>query len=458
VSSAPARAGEFVLDEEALAAAVKEVLPEIQKETGVEGSKLKVRLGKREDMVRTLTTELTGQLATALGDREAAEAQARLSAQLLAGALVAKYSYDEKVVFVCPENIQRLSRLISEPRLRTAAGLRAILAHECVHAADDARYDFRACLGAAGKPEVLETLSAVIEGHAQVLARRVCERKGWAEEFAAFTRSIDKVPDQGLSEGQKQLIRMLSAKIASAYSEGEKFMRFVEEKGGAEAVERAFRSPPAELALLENPEWYLDPSKRPAAEVDLSAPLKTLVAKYKAEEWSVRETSLTKAQMRVALNLLPEADQQWVTGAAKACRAIVFNPREAPTSKMIVAVLFRFDSAEDSKKFLEISGKLGRIKDEKMKEGAIRISGVRYERVTGEGWEGEISVKQIHVGPQSVEARSLVARSGTFCLEVTWSGEPVEEKEMARLAGSILSAVGAKPEPDSESKPRMNTD
>lgn len=445
VSAAPALASDFALDETTLAAAARDVVPAVAKETGVDLSRLSIRIGTRRDIVRTLVTEMTEQLQVVLGDEATARAQALSSATLLSRALLAKYSYDEKVILLCEENLRSLAPMLEEPLLLTAEGVRAILTHECVHAADDRKYGLRAGLANAKSAEALECFSAVMEGHAQVVSRRVCARQGWGEAFAAFTRTIDKVPAKGLDEGQKQLVKLMGAKTASAYHEGERFMRHLEAKGGAAAVDRAFRSPPAELALIENPAWFLDPSARPKPGVDLLAALKKLIPHYPVETWSARTTSLSRVQIRTALNLLPPADIEWVAGTVKEVQALVLNPRAAPMSKMVVAALYHVPSAVDAKRCFGLLRKLSRIKDERMQSGSIRITATLYHESAGDGWSGEFAAKTIQVGPegaaQEVRSVSLTAHQGPILLEMAWSAVAITEKETIARAIEILGAL-----------------
>jgi hypothetical protein len=408
-------ARDFTLDEATLAAAARDVVPDVETETGTDLSGLTIRIGTRDDLVRTLVAELTEQLTVPLADEATARTRARACAIRLSRELFAKYSYAERVVLACEENLRPLAVRCGEPLILTPEGVRAILAHECVHAADDRRYGLRAGLAGAGTLEALEARSAVLEGHAQLLARRICERRGWGEAFEAFTRSLDGA--------------------------GEAFMRFVEEEGGAAAVERALRSPPAELALVARPRWFLDPASRPEPEFDLSAALRRLVARHPPRKWSAVERSPGRSDMREALSLLPVPDVDWVVETVEESRSLRLTPRRGPRSTTILAALHRFSSREDAERCLGLLRRLHRLKDETMRTGTVRIEVASYHETAVDGRVGEVAAKTIRIGKREVRAATLTVRAGTFVLEVARTGDGIDQRRMIETAIDVLTGV-----------------
>ncbi len=438
-----AQAGDFTIDAESLAAAVREVRPQIEKETGVDLSKVTIRLGTREDLSRTLLAEVTAQLTITLGDAEAAKAQAKLLTTLMVDAMLAKYSYSEKTVFVSAENFVKLAALVDEPGLATAEGLRAVLVHECVHAADDLKFDLEACIKRLKGQEGLMCFSAVLEGHAQVVTRRVCAGHGWEKGFETFTRSIGKMPED-MEEGQKILARAMTSALTSACSDGETFMTFVEAKGGAKGVARAFRETPHDIALIDNPAWFLDPSLRPAKTYDLKAALEALAKRFPKDEWTITRTALTKGQLRGALEMMPKEDLDWFLDALVDCRLVVIQPSAAPQSKMVIAALYEMPRPVDSERALKLTNALNRLKDEKMKTGTIRVTSAKYEDVAGTRWSGELARKKVQAGLQEVAVSSLIARRGAVTLELVYSAYEADRKQITADAETILSAVFVK--------------
>jgi len=447
--AAPVAAQDFEVTEASLAALGKEVLPLVEKETGVSLEGVSLRLAVPEDLRKVLAGELGLQMRALNLDPDAAKAQAAVAAAVFSRALLAKYATGEKAILLCPGNLDALSRKIAEPLLRSREGLCVVLAHEAVHAADDLRFGFSKTLVSLRDPRALQAFNAVIEGHAQVVARRVSEAGGWKDAFEAFRRGIGKeAPDEGAGEGERFLSRLLASSFASAYWDGEAFMRALLEKGGDKAVERAFAAPPGDPEVILHPEWFLDPASRPKPAFDFEGALDVLEKGIEPGPWIAQRSPYTRPQLEAALSLLPPDEVRRIGNSLVTSRSAVFSPKEPPVSRQIVGLLAEFSAPADALYYMAAAERLARIKDEKMKSGGVTIVESAYEAVSGEGWQGFFAAKTVEAGPNRIRVFDLVATAGSLSFELFFSGQETSGEAMAALADRVLAAACKPPAGD----------
>ena len=112
-------------------------------------------------------------------DDKKAKAMAKQFGQQVGPMLYAKYSLSSKRFLVAQLVWDQLAQQEEATDLGLDATLRAVLVHELCHAIDDRNFDLGAMMSKARTEDAVLAQNAVIEGHAQLQARRVCARKGW---------------------------------------------------------------------------------------------------------------------------------------------------------------------------------------------------------------------------------------------------------------------------------------
>jgi len=432
----------FEITEEILAAAVADVFPLVEKETGVGlAGTVSVRLAGADEIGEIIREELFQQFVSILNDEKRAEQEADTLATLYSTIIYAKYAFEEKSILVCPENLEELSEILGEPLLNTPEGLRAILAHECVHAADDLRYDLHGQACAVENLEASQAFNAVVEGHAQFVSRAVCDRAGWTDAFEAFTRSIGTFPEDLFDEKEQGLLllcRIMVQNVASAYYDGEEFIEALDEQAGADAVKRAFVEPPSDSETIQHPEWFVDPSKRRTARYDLESALDIVQNRFDAEAWQNTRSNLTRPQIEASLSLLPAEEVDAAMAGLDISRFVMLNPKDAPQSKLVLAALYEFRSEEAAATFTKTLGRLHRVKDEKMSEGQVRIVDQHYAPLGLADGEGTFAKKEVSAMGNTMTVVSVIARRKDVCLEIAYSVEPISHDDAWGLAGEIL--------------------
>jgi hypothetical protein len=162
--------------------------------------------------------------------------------------------------------------------VRSSGGLdpyaRIILAHELTHAVTDQHYDLTRAdrlAAAGGHEDELAAYTGLVEGDATLLMQQYLTERLSPQEQAAAALAVarDGTP---MRDAAPAAVR---ESMLFPYQEGLRFVQALYQRGGWEAVDRAYRDPPTTTEQLLHPERYLDPRDRPQPVTvgDLSARL-----------------------------------------------------------------------------------------------------------------------------------------------------------------------------------------
>jgi len=444
----------FEVTQAFLDAAVATARPAVERELGYalgEGF-AGARLATSAEIRDALVQENEPIMAAQLHDPELGRKQAQAFAQALAPALLAKYAGLERAVLISAEELRAKAELLQLPELESAEVLSAILVHELVHAADVPRYDFYGSCARLADSDRILALNAVLEGHAQHVARRVCAELGNAAGFETFTRAITaEVPvTEEEGEGVHLLRRMQSSTFDGTYVGGERFIAAVEAKAARDGIARAFREPPRDMAEIQRPEWYLDPALRPVTHLELERALDAFAAEYAERSWGAQRLSLDAGQLALAFAGFEDAAVERIRAALVRGRLLRVD---APhLSAMHYGLACEWASSADADFVLQASKILLKRRDGDLKQGAIRILEASYEPVAEEGLTGVYGRKRLSSFGQEVEIATAVLADGPMTLELLRSGEPGTRADLLALARRMLAAarVPVEPPPQAE--------
>jgi hypothetical protein len=327
--------------------------------------------------------------------REPDEARARAEAERLGKALgadlYAKYAWSTRSLYVVARNWEVSARMLRRPQLTSDQAMRAVLVHELCHAVDDRRFDLGKRLQALMTLDEVAAFNAVVEGHAQFDARRICKASGWSDGFDVFTGAIGAVPDVAALAGEAQamLVRGAAAAAATAYIDGERFVAAVLAARPDRGEKDLFEQPPKDLETILQPKWYLDPVSRPAALYDPEPALDAFVATFDAAKWTSKRSSPTGKQLAAGMTLMPQAEIDAVVASLRAVRLVQLSPTAAPQSKVAILCALEFDGEDSARRWIDFSARLSAAKDKAMTKGAVRITDAKtspIERPTLRGW------------------------------------------------------------------------
>lgn len=379
-------------------------------------------------------------------DETKAQTDAKQMGAQMASVAYAKYAWSTKEFLVVPANWEATARIAKRPELTGDDALRAVMVHELCHALDDRAHDFDALLRASPNTDTASALNAVIEGHAQHRARRVCASAGWSGGFDAFTASIGALPEDAGANGeaQKLLLEIQSAAVVFAYREGERFIAAIEQAEGKPALERVFRVPPQDTETILNPAWYLDPKSRPAQVYEPEPALDAFAAAYDPSVWSSQRVSLNGTQLGAGMNALPKEEVDAIVASIRAARMIQVYPTADPASKIALLAVLEFDSEDSATSFVEATARLSKLKDESMSKGTLRITGSKSTRIERKEYRGWLQEKDMVNGPLEFRFASIDARRGRIVIETILSGDPLEREAHEKLVAQAHEAVKLK--------------
>ncbi len=421
-------------------AVLAEVVPALEEVLGLKlEDPVHARVCERSEIAQVVAEENRPLVRAQIPDEAEAERQVEALGAAYAAMTLAKYAWSSGEVLVVAENFPRLSELIRSPELCSDEALRAILVHELIHLDDHRRLHFDTVLAGLKNADQILAYNAVIEGHAQHLARRVCTARGWAKGFEIYSRSIGALPaqeDQGA--GVDLLLKVMAATVSASYVQGERFFAEIEEAGGTEAVARAFATPPVDLEAVYHPEWFLDPGKRPVVTVDFEAAIALAKESFPPEKWNCAVLTVNPEQLRVATAMIPAKYSEKMLAGLVANRLTNFSPLEGSQSKQVAFVVYELRSVEAATLFVAGEELVMRAKDEQMKSGAIRISSAEYTALVGQGLSGVLAHKEVQVGSETTAVITLCASRGRMAIETTFIGEPIDDEEHIALAASLL--------------------
>lgn len=409
--------------------------------------RLEMKLVDSDVLAKCIAAENLPTIRLRQPDEERARAEAELAGRQLASFAYAKYAWSTREFLVVPATWERAAKLLERPALTADATLRAVMVHELIHALDDRRHDLAALLARTPSLDGTYAFNALIEGHAQHHARRICAERGWGAGFDALTDAIGALPRSLESSGEAvlQLLRYHSQNATFAYHDGERFVAAVAAARGETEIERLFREPPSDGETILHPGWWLDPSTRPAVLYDAEPALDRFVGRFDAAIWSNQRLTLQSNQVETSLALLPSEERAAVLASLRHTRAVSLYPTAAPNSKIAVGVVLEFADEHGARRWIETSARLSRLKDEAMKTGVARITGstsTALERPNAFGW---LQQKQMRNGFLEFEVDTIDLARGKIVVETLYSGDPPPDEEHVALALELLDLVKPKP-------------
>lgn len=429
-----------------LQATGERALRAVEKHLGVElKTKLTFREAKKSELRDILNKELVKQFEAQFEDPKKAETERKNWVRSMAQGILAKYAFGSGNVMVIPDTIGRVATLIDEPKLATNECLQAILVHECVHVIADQEHQFAKHANTLGNTDELLAYNAVIEGHAQFIARKVCAENGWSEGFEIFTKSIGKVPDLG-DEAENMLARVAAVSASWAYYQGEEFIAALHAAGGDKAIAKAYAEPPKSPAQVFHPDWYLDPDKQPTITYPIDEGFDAFEKTVDKKKWTVNKMTINEAQISTAMQLLAKDDIDRCTKHLQVCKSLIVTWTRPAGERMISAAVFVSDSVSEAAFFLACEERLMRKKDEAMKAGPMKIVDSKYTQ-KGEGaMLGLLAQKVIQYRGQDLPVTTLVLAQDRVVLELTYSNEAVTEEEIVKKGRELLGNVLKRPD------------
>lgn len=180
-------------------------------------------------------------------------------ADALVAAVLAKYALEDKAVYLLPQNVEAFAKAHGLDERKRQDLLDYVLVHELVHAYQDRHFDLTRRIEELRSMEDVLVMNAMIEGHAEFVARRVAEKTGIAESVQAL--AVRSVAGGSVQSGEEALKAGAQEMFHLAYVQGRAFFAHLHDKGGWEAVAGAFGERwPRDTSVILHPERFFEKS------------------------------------------------------------------------------------------------------------------------------------------------------------------------------------------------------
>lgn len=415
--------------------AVRAILP-----TEVES--VSIRFVESAEMEEILLGELRPQMAMQFEDAEVAEKTAVTMASAMEKGLIAKTVVETGEIVVVRENLFQLAELLGEPALATEQALKAVIVHEVVHVIDNHADPLGELFGTAQDADGLQAINAVIEGHAQFIARQANRAMGNSDAFELFTKAIGMVPP---SEDPIELYmsKIVASGFQFAYHNGELFFDQLAAADPALGFEQVLGNLPLESVLIFEPQWYLDPSQRPRNQHDFEAAFTTLEEHLESQEpeaWSSQASTLLTPQIEAALSIVPKENYETSLKEIIECQVMMARNTGKPGT-MVAAGLFAMTSVPAAGRLMDLQVEILAAKKEQLTGGSVKITDSLVRELTEDesDWlQGQYFRTEIMVGERPIYASGILAWRGDVVLELNFVGWDVDLSDAIPMAELLL--------------------
>ncbi|MCB9912871.1 MAG: hypothetical protein H6827_07750 [Planctomycetes bacterium] len=397
-------------------------------------SDLEFEIADVETIQRVLKGNLQAPLPTN-GERQVNEGLV----QAISHALVGIYDYAKtKRVYICPTNLENNARLLGITDLNEPDAMYAVMLHEGAHAIADRRFGLRDFLAKAMEHDEDAGLAAdaMVEGYAQYVARQICTKTGKLKGLESFTRSISAIPPVA-DASQRALLELQVSQSTFSYTEGERFVQAVADALGEPGIQQIFATPPKSRTDVAQPSWYLHPETRPQESVDWD-PALGLVPGYAVAfpdmHFSLR--NLSQPEVEAAVSVLGPAEAKEMAGLVQHARMQVgVTPMG---ERLFVVGLSSMPDAAGAARYIELSEKSSKLKDEAMKhQGMAQITSSEMKPIDNALGKGFDSTKIVRFQGQELPVRTILVAQDNVVIEVTMSNAVIDDGELMEMIGKV---------------------
>jgi len=411
---------------------VEQARKELASVSGLDLADLEFKIADEEKILDTLVANLSFQ---DIGKEEDYE---REDLRELSRGMIGIYSMTEGKVYVSLDNFEWLTDVMEMPGSFTKEVLFAVIAHEGVHAIADRKYGLVKLIESMSNESELMAANAVIEGYAQVIARDVCAKTNMTKGIDGMTELITTVPDIDDPVAKMQIAVMVQ-QFAFAYVEGESFLNALVAAKGEAGLDQAFAAPPTSRAYVNNPDWYMDPNKRPGADYQVEDALDVFDAFFAEDEWTTQRQDFDKGLLRTAASALPEEDVKEYVDAVIQTRLTLGMAGGVLDQQLVVCALHHCQSIDHAVRLVELSKQLVNAKEEMMKDSATQITESKMDEVDKPGFSGFKLSQTVDVGGSEVGTQTVQIIKGDLVCEMTFVNTEYDQEDAVQLAFDVLN-------------------
>lgn len=338
------------------------------------------------------------------------------------------HDYGEKRVHLSLDRIAAVAQEIGMPELQEREVAFAALCEVLAAAVIDHRHSLVSYFAAAEStsPEAVEVAEAVLAGHVLAVAAIACEA-------TAQQRGLEIL---GAARQKLQL------DAAFRYELGRDFVSAVSAAKNREGVSSLYERPPRTRVEILRPDWFLNPSSRPAYGYEMDAALDHWVDAMREIESELRFRPRTRnaEELGAAYAMLgPEAADE-LTQLVR-----ISEVRDGVTpggSATISATLSVLRSAKDAERYVELVNRASDLIDEQLQDSdSISVVGVTRRDLPSLLGFGTDVRKDVRTGGLVVPVRVLTLQRGELVLEVVLSNLQLAEGKAEAILDATLDAA-----------------
>lgn len=413
----------------------QQAIDAVAAETGSDLSALQIQFATPDDIAAALRSEQKVLFADLMSDAWYADAALQHYSSNAAEAMLGKYAIEHDAILVNPRLV---SRLFADRRNDTEFMREvylALFAHEAMHAVQERRYDLDGSLAALEGIGEQVALDAVIEGHAQFGARRVCAQIGCSEGFAALT---DKLVDweHHSDAAVAQSRRMASARTAFSYVEGEAFVTLLHRHGGETLVDQAWAKPPSDPWVIAHPASYDKP--RPLKH-DMERAARQLSSEFPPEQWVHMRSVALPNELAVYMSQLPAAEAEHMMDQHRQHISVSLLDKQNPDKGAPSIEFIQCDTPKASQRYVEIMQDRLRMLDASDQSSARQTVSQHYQQVDLDGAEGFYREAKWQVGGSTIAVKNLMISRDELTIHVAGRNLEYSKDELMALGQRLLA-------------------
>ncbi|MDA1195659.1 MAG: hypothetical protein O2894_10810 [Planctomycetota bacterium] len=316
------------------------------------------------------------------------DATVAATARIAASLVPAAYDPKANVIHIVPEYAFAAAQAAGNDALRSEGVLQLLLVRMATIALDRQVYaEWKTALASAETLDAIALAGAVLQGHAQYVAKRVGERRAADEGLAAsaYDNLVALLTAVPATAGDDPTTRTLLAEIRTSVTQGEPFMQAIA-RTRTPGVAGVFRSPPTDRSALFDPKAWIE-KQRDGGGASAKGP-GGLQGKVQNEfsnvlmsegTWDQASTEIGPDEARALVAPLAAA----VTSMAIAAHQSGFrfsgrladnSATDTPTHEIYV---IEFRSAGPAEAFVDLLRGAGRDRGARLEDGAGRDGGLR---------------------------------------------------------------------------------
>ncbi len=177
-------------------------------------------------------------------------------ADLLAAALLGKYGFVDKTLYVAPRNMFPLFEFTGVDHELAEPIAKLVIAHELTHAMQDQYTDLSKSIENCRDIEEMQAFNATIEGHAVMIQEMVGKKLQLDEATLELSRLLSAGAVNSGHVTTDVVMNMIQNQYTQTYIGGRDFMQYQFQHGGMNHVWEVMASPPKQTSMIAEPATY----------------------------------------------------------------------------------------------------------------------------------------------------------------------------------------------------------